>query len=68
MKVLKATETQYKSLNGYTNGNKRIEFTKDNKSRWIIGKGVLTDNAFLAIRKELEKLLLINFDPLVVND
>lgn len=63
MTVLKATPEQYNALNGYTNRNSRLQFVKDADNNWIVGKQVLTDNAFLAIRPQLEQLEEIPFNP-----
>ena len=64
MKVLKATEQQYNELNGYTNGNSKLEFVKDANDNWIVGLSVITDEAFLAIRPQLELLEEILHNPI----
>lgn len=63
MKVLKATEDQYNALNGYRNRNSVLQFVKDAEDNWIVGKQVLTDEAFLAIRPQLEALEEIDHNP-----
>ena len=63
MKVLKATTEQYNALNGYTNGNSVLQFVEDAAGNWIVGKSVLTDKAFLAIRPQLELLEEITHNP-----
>jgi len=63
MKVLKATTEQYNELNGYQNGNSVLQFVKDAEGNWIVGKSVLTDDAFLAIRPQLELLEEIEHNP-----
>jgi hypothetical protein len=63
MKVLKATTEQYNALNGYRNGNSVLQFVEDASGNWIVGKLVLTDEAFLAIRPQLEALEEIDFNP-----
>ena len=65
MTVLTATEAQYNALNGYTNRNSRLQFVKDAGDNWIVGKSVLTDDAFLAIRPQLEQLEEITFNPII---
>lgn len=63
MKVLKATATQYKQLNGYTNGVSTLEFIQDNNNNWIVGTKVIENGNFLEIRKELLDLEEISFNP-----
>ena len=63
MKVLKATQEQYNELNGYRNGNSVLQFVKDAADNWIVGLSVLTDEAFLAIRPQLELLEEIDHNP-----
>lgn len=65
MQVLKATQEKYNALNGYTNRNSRLQFIKDASDNWIVGKSVLTDNAFLAIRPQLEQLEEIPYNPVI---
>ena len=61
MKVLKATKTQYNSLNGYENGLSRLEFAKDGNDNWIVGLEVLSDNNFAEIKEQLLKLTQIEY-------
>lgn len=61
--VLKATEAQYNAINGYTQGNNKIEFIQDANDNWIIGKSVLTDIAFSEILPQLQELEEIPFNP-----
>jgi hypothetical protein len=61
MKVLKATKTQYNSLNGYENGLSRLEFAKDVNDNWIVGLEVLEDENFAEIKEQLSKLTQIEF-------
>ena len=68
MKVLKATEAQYNDLNGYANGNSKLEFVKDAYGNWIVGKLVLSDIAFLPIRPQLEELEEIEFNPIILEE
>ncbi|MEE4662203.1 MAG: hypothetical protein V2J89_17165 [Halieaceae bacterium] len=63
MKVLRANTEQHNELNGYRNGNSVLEFTQDASDNWIVGKSVLTDKAFIAIRPQLEALKEIDFNP-----
>lgn len=65
MIVLKATETQFKILNGFTNGNSILNFVKDSKGNWIVGLSVLTDDAFLGIRSKLQSFKRIEFTPIL---
>ena len=63
MEVIKANEKQYSNLNGFRNGNNKLEFLKDFDNNWIVGKEVLTDDKFLEIRNELEQLEVIPYNP-----
>jgi len=66
MKVLKATKTQYNSLNGYENGLSRLEFAKDVNDNWIVGLEVLSDNNFAEIQEQLSKLTQIEYvEPII---
>ena len=67
IQVLKATESQYNSLNGRINGNNKLEFVKDANSNWIIGKKVLSDQTWQDIWPELHQLEEIPFNPVEVN-
>ena len=66
MIVLKATQAQYNNLNGFSNSNNILKFTKDANANLIVGKNVLTDNAFLEIRDELNQLEEIEFNPVQI--
>ena len=66
MKVLKANNEQYNALNDYTNGNHILRFVKDADNNWIVGKSVLTDDKFIAIRSQLEQLEEIDYNPIIV--
>lgn len=61
MKVLKATKTQYNSLNGFQNGLSKLEFAKDINDNWIVGLEVLEDENFAEIKEQLSKLTQIEF-------
>ena len=63
MTVLTVNQDQYNALNGYTNRNSVLQFVKDANNNWIVGKQVLTDDAFLAIRPQLEALEEIDHNP-----
>ena len=63
MKVLKATTEQYNELNGYRNGNSVLQFVEDAAGNWIVGKSVLTDDAFISIRPQLEQIEEIEHNP-----
>lgn len=67
MKVLRATQEQYNALNGYTNKNNVLQFVKDAEDNWILGNQVLTDNAFLEIRPQLEQLEEIPYNPISIS-
>ena len=66
MIVLKATQEQYNKLDGFRKGNNVLKFTKDANANWIVGKNVLTDDAFLEIRDELNQLEEVEFNPVQV--
>ena len=59
--VLKATQTQFESLNGYKNGNNVLIFAKDGNDNWIVGLEVLQDMAFDAIHDQLNELERIEY-------
>jgi len=61
MIVLKATQKQYKELEGYTNGINILSFAKDAENNWIVGKQVLEDPAFESIHESLQNLLEIEY-------
>tara|TARA_R100000084_G_C4531920_1_gene91565 strand:- start:58 stop:267 length:210 start_codon:yes stop_codon:yes gene_type:complete len=61
MIVLKATQKQYKELEGYTNGINILSFAKDAEGNWIVGKQVLEDPAFESIHESLQNLLEIEY-------
>ena len=63
--VLKATQTQYNTLNGYTFNCSKLEFQKDFNNNWIVGIEVLNEIDFLEIRVKLNKLVKINFEPII---
>jgi hypothetical protein len=63
MKVLKATQTQYNSLNGFQKGVSRLEFFKDKNDNWVVGLQVLEDLDFAAIYSDLERLEQIEYAP-----
>ena len=65
MKVLKATEIQYQSLNSRVNRNSLLQLTKDANDNWIIGKDVLNDINWQAIKPDLLQLEEIDFNPIV---
>jgi hypothetical protein len=67
MKVLKATKTQYNSLNGYENGLSKLEFAKDINDNWIVGLEVLDDENFAEIKEQLSKLTQIEFIEPIIN-
>ena len=66
MKVLKATETQYNELNGYTNGLYSLIFIKDADENWITSERLLTDINFQEIWNSLSELEIINYKPKVI--
>jgi len=65
MKVLKATQQQYESLNGYVNGVHKLEFSKDANDNWIVGTQVLIGDAFSSIASELNQLEEIDYSPIL---
>lgn len=66
--VLKATNNQFNSINGYTNGASTIQFKLDGNGNYIIGRQVLFDDAFVEIRDELEMLEEIEYLPPIINE
>ena len=63
MKVLKATQTQYNSLNNFQKGVSRLQFIKDKNDNWVVGLQVLEDLDFVAIHSDLEQLEQIEYVP-----
>jgi hypothetical protein len=63
MFVLKATEKQYKALNGYQKGVSKLEFIKDANNVWIINLDVLDDLDFIEIQNHLKLLKQIDYEP-----
>ncbi len=63
MIALKATQAQYDMLNGFTDGQDRLEFAKDGLGNWVVGYMVLYTPAFDPIIEQLELLEEIAFVP-----
>lgn len=61
MKVLKASEEQLKTLDGYHNGSSMLCFFADYAGNMITSTGVLTDPDFELIRDQLLKLEEIDY-------
>jgi hypothetical protein len=61
MIVLKANQAQYEALNRFQEGVSIIEFAKDGDNNWVIGKEVLHNGNFLAIRNQLLELEEIEY-------
>ncbi len=66
--VLKATQEQYDTLNGYEFGAARLEFVKDADDNWVVGLAVLTDLSFSEIHDQLDALERIDFNPVQEDD
>jgi hypothetical protein len=64
MIVLKATQAQYESLDGYRNGDNLLKFVKDGNDNWIVGTAVLNDSSFEAIHDQLNELERIEYVPI----
>jgi hypothetical protein len=56
MMVLVATEQQKHELNGFENGNSKLEFVLDSNNEWICSESVLSDKDFEPIIDRLLKL------------
>lgn len=65
MKVLKATQQQYESINGFQNGVNKIEFVKDANDNWIVSFKVKENQAFSEIFSQLNELEEIDYNPVV---
>lgn len=66
MKVLKATASQYKLLNGFQKETSKLDFVKDQNNNWIVGTEVLTDQNFEEIKPQLLNLTEIDFiEPII---
>jgi len=61
MIVLKATQSQYEALNGYTYKVNTLQFAKDGNNNWIVGKEVIHNGNFLEIRTQLLELEEIEY-------
>lgn len=64
MKVLKANQTQFESLNGYKSGIHQLEFIDDAEGNKIVGESVLNNDAFAAIHDQLNALERIDYNPI----
>jgi hypothetical protein len=67
MRVLKATQSQYEALNGYTYKVNTLQFAKDGNDNWIVGKEVIHNGNFLEIRTQLLELTEIDYVPIETN-
>jgi hypothetical protein len=65
MKVLKATQQQYESLNGYQSGVHKLEFVKDADDNWIVGVNVKSSPVFSGIHDTLSELEEIEYNPII---
>jgi hypothetical protein len=68
MLVLKANESQYNALNGYTFGVSELLFVKDGANNWIVGTDVLNDHNFIRIREQLNELKQIEYIETIINN
>lgn len=62
MEVLLATKKQKKILEGIYN-NAELRFIQDINDNWVVNDTVLTDDNFLEIRDQLNKLTKIEYNP-----
>ena len=60
MKVLKATTTQKKNLEGIY-GLAELRFVQDANNNWVVNEAVLTDDNFIEIREKLLALTQIEY-------
>jgi len=60
MKVINCNNILH--LNGYSNGQNKLNFVQDKNDNWIVGVKVLEDKSFLEIRDELAAQPLIDFE------
>jgi hypothetical protein len=65
MKVLKATNSQYKDLNGYESTPYILGFVKDADNNWITGENVLKCEEFSEIMDKLKELEVIDYNPII---
>jgi hypothetical protein len=67
MKVITATLTQKKELEGtYKNGS-ILEFILDSNGKYVCNIAVIEDEDFIDIRTQLEALPLIDYNPIINN-
>lgn len=63
MTVLKATQQQKESLESFENGQWVIRFVQDADGNWIIGKSILENSKYSAVKNELSQLEEIPYNP-----
>jgi hypothetical protein len=66
MKVLKATASKKKQLEGTYKNGAVLQFIQDINDNWVVNDAVLTDPDFAEIKEQLEVLPLINYEPKIV--
>jgi hypothetical protein len=66
IKVLLATQAQKESLEGFYEQGYELKFVEDANGDWVVNDKVVTNGHFLSIRKQLEALPIINFQPKII--
>lgn len=64
MIVLKATQEQYDSLNGFLNKRRVLNFALDANNNYIVSLGVLTNPYYKEIHDQLNELERIEYVPI----
>ena len=64
MIVLKATQEQYDSLNGFSNKRRVLSFALDANNNHIVSLGVLTNPYYKKIHDQLNELERIEYEPI----
>lgn len=63
IKVLMASQDQFRRLNDFESGVSKLAFIMDGYGNYIVGKEVLDDPAFLDIHDQLTQLTEIDYVP-----
>ena len=63
--VLKATTEQKNTLEQFVNGNWAIKFIQDSNGNWVIGKSILVNSKYEAIKSQLKALEEIPYNPVI---
>jgi hypothetical protein len=65
--VILATTEQKNALEGTYNDGCILKFIEDANDNWVVNTRVIEDGQFLEIRKQLELLPKIEYQPKIIN-